>query len=100
MDEDEVKAAFGSDYSEPAQDWDQWSRTIEIKLSKQGKIGIAAIAGVVGCLLLIGLQGKVVINLVKQNGLLVTGLNATTDAVSSSMRSTSGLQETGQRASR
>ncbi len=85
MNEEELKATFGSDYSPPTiieDDYiDDWSRSIEIKLNNQGKMIVAIGAGLLVTVGLTALQGKVVITLVKANKMVVDTLNTIINGV-------------------
>ncbi len=70
------------EYVETQKNWDQvsddyeWERSIELKLSTQGKMIIGLGAGVLVVLGLTGLQGKVVLRLVKANAMVVNTINS------------------------
>jgi hypothetical protein len=72
---DEVLRSFGRDYV-PADPWDEWATTIEVKLNRNGQIAVGAAVGALAALVLIGLQGKIVINLMKAQGQIIESLNS------------------------
>lgn len=76
MTEDELASTFGAEYQPaPKDEWDDWSNSIEIKLSKQGQMIIGLGVGL-GVVLLLNLaQGKVVVNLVKGHKMVVEAIN-------------------------
>ena len=78
MDDEQLSRDWGNDYSpKPTQDtdWEQWASTVELRLSKQGAFSIGLGVGLLVALGLIGLQGKVTLNLVKSHGSVVEALN-------------------------
>lgn len=64
-------------YSPPSDDvdWGVWADTIEFRLSRQGQIVAGMAIGLGATLLLVGLQGKVVVNLAKGQRLVVDAIN-------------------------
>lgn len=79
---EDILRAFGRDYVPPSQEideWADWAGTIEFKLNRNGQIALAALAGVGVLGLLVGLQGKVTINLVKTQAQIVGVINSLVD---------------------
>lgn len=56
-------------------DWENWAGNIEIRLSRQGQYIVGLGAGLLATLLLMGLQGKIVINLVNTQRQIVGAIN-------------------------
>jgi len=87
VNEETLKRDFPDSYKSPNyqvvedSDWDNWSQSIEIKLSNQGKMILGLGAGVLITLMLTVLQGKVVITLVKAHKEVVDVLNTLTGVV-------------------
>jgi hypothetical protein len=90
MDEnDKLLESFGDDFKPPiysnikesvADDvsdnsWDDWARTIEFKVSRQGQLIIGVAVGTVVALGLGVLNGRLVIKLVQGHGQLVQAIN-------------------------
>lgn len=82
MDEQEIKNAWEGAYSPPSQvidEWGDWAGTIEFKLSRQGQLITGLAVGLGVTVLLVGLQGKVTINLVKIQAEIVNAINSIVD---------------------
>ena len=78
MNEQELADHFGDAYQPPVereQYDDAWERTIELKISNQGKmiLGLAAGTAVVGVITL--MQGRIVLNVAKSHGQLIEIVN-------------------------
>ena len=78
MNEQELADHFGDAYQPPVereQYDDAWERTIELKISNQGKmiLGLAAGTAVVGVITL--MQGRIVLNVAKSHGQLIEVVN-------------------------
>lgn len=91
----EVIKPFESDYLPPSaipdvtievgdEDWDQWAKTIEFKVSRLGQLVIGVSAAVVVTLGFSVLMGRVVIKLVEGQKLIVEHLNGATSTTSDS----------------
>lgn len=59
----------------------EWERSIELKLSTQGKMIIGLGAGVLITLALTGVQGKIVVRLVKANAMIIEAINTISGAM-------------------
>ena len=78
MDERDLQATFGSDYSPPqssSNDWDDWANTIELKVSRQGQLLLGLGVGLAVTLILTGMNGRVIIRLTKGHAMLVDAIN-------------------------
>ncbi len=78
MDERDLQATFGSDYSplqSSSNDWDDWANTIELKVSRQGQVLLGLGVGLAVTLLLTGMNGRVIIRLTKGHAMLVDAIN-------------------------
>jgi hypothetical protein len=77
----DVLRSFGTDYKEPSSQvvedssWDEWARTIEFKVSRQGQLIIGVAVGTVVALGLGVLNGRLVIKLIQGHGQLVQAIN-------------------------
>lgn len=88
MDQNEILSSFGDDYKVPFtsssnddNDWSEWAQTVEIRLSRQGRIMLGIGAGLGVTLLLTVMQGKVVVNLVKGHKMLIEAINTMVEGV-------------------
>lgn len=80
--EEQMKRDFPTSYREIStsdeDDFDRWAGTIEFKLNRQGQLIMGIGAGLAATLLLVGLQGKVVINVARIQKGIVEYLNSGT----------------------
>ncbi len=94
MAEEYTPDVSNEDWRKSPGDWDaasddlEWERSIELKLSTQGKMIIGLGAGVLVTLALTGLQGKVVVRLVKENAMVIDAINTINVALGGSQHST------------
>jgi len=84
MDEPDVKSSevqFSSLTQEQirlndASDWDNWAATIDMKLNRTSTVALGALIGAVAGLALVGMQGTIVVRLMKTQAQIVGAVNA------------------------